>query len=103
MLGLNSTNGSGEGGRLAVAQAAALSRVEDTGGESLQNLLLPVQSTDYPKVRLSSLLHIICTPPCIRISVYHNKLGLPKLMSLCTRARSKSLNHSRHLRTDIRL
>lgn len=40
MLGLNSTNGSGEGGRLAVAQAAALSRVEDTGGESLQNLLL---------------------------------------------------------------
>lgn len=30
MLGLDSTNRSGEGGRLAVAQAAALSRVEDT-------------------------------------------------------------------------
>lgn len=30
MLGSNSTNGNGEGGRLAVAQAAALSRGEDT-------------------------------------------------------------------------
>lgn len=92
MLGLNSTNGSGESGRLAVAQAAALSRVEDTGGKTVQNFTR-VQSTIYAAGHLSSLLHLYF--------VHHNKLGLANVMPLCTRAPSKSLNSSLKALSDL--
>lgn len=65
MLESNSTNGNGEGGRLAVAQAAALSRGEE---EKRYRIYIWQFISTY----------VLCT--YIRISIYHNKLDLTNLM-----------------------